>query len=350
MSKVYPINSITKGPRDSNFELLRIIAMFLVLVYHANGQSIGSVSYSDYVENPINALTRTLFTSISVICVNLFILISGWFGIKPSLKGFIGFLFQCIYIYGGIYLFLILIGKESFSLHGIGITLCLSGGIGWFVPSYMMLYILAPILNKFIESTSSKDIGKFLIAFYIFQTIYTYTKGTIFLNGGFTPISFMGLYVLARFIRNYKSDNYKLGSTLYIITTILLIIINFVILKFNLPINIYQYSDPFVIISSCGFLMWASTWKLKYNKYINWISSSSFAVYLFHQYPFDNRFFEIVARNIYEEYFGFKFLIIIFIFLVSTFMLGILFDKPRKWIWQYISELKIINSKFRFCN
>lgn len=36
------ITSITAGPRQSNFELLRILAMFLVLVVHSDFWSIGA--------------------------------------------------------------------------------------------------------------------------------------------------------------------------------------------------------------------------------------------------------------------------------------------------------------------
>ena len=42
--------------RQSNFELLRIIAMFLVLVVHADYFSLGAPSYQDCVNCPIQSM------------------------------------------------------------------------------------------------------------------------------------------------------------------------------------------------------------------------------------------------------------------------------------------------------
>ena len=73
------VQSATKT-RQSNMELLRLVAMFMIVVYH-------TVYYRLYdyrSEAPI-------FSSLMIILhigVPLFVLISGYFGIKPSFKGF----------------------------------------------------------------------------------------------------------------------------------------------------------------------------------------------------------------------------------------------------------------------
>ena len=72
------INSITIGPRQSNFELLRILAMFLVIVIHADFLSTGLPSPEEYYADWLPVTTKVLFESISIVCVNVFILISGW--------------------------------------------------------------------------------------------------------------------------------------------------------------------------------------------------------------------------------------------------------------------------------
>ena len=93
------ISSITKGPRQTNIELLRILAMFMVLVVHADFVALGEPSWTSIVGNPVVEGGRSLIEIAAKVCVNVFILISGWFGIKPSIRGFLGFTFQCLYFY-----------------------------------------------------------------------------------------------------------------------------------------------------------------------------------------------------------------------------------------------------------
>lgn len=89
--------------RQSSYELLRIIAMFFVLVVHSDFLAIGVPSSENLNNNAIPTLTRIGFESISIISVNLFVLISGWFGIRFSLKGLAKLLFQCLFVYYVVY-------------------------------------------------------------------------------------------------------------------------------------------------------------------------------------------------------------------------------------------------------
>ena len=82
--------------RNSNMEMLRLLAMFMVLVYHADFLSLG-VPKMDFAMNAsqwIDSSLRFLIQSACVVCVNVFVMLSGWFGIRPKLDRFISFLFQ----------------------------------------------------------------------------------------------------------------------------------------------------------------------------------------------------------------------------------------------------------------
>ena len=206
------ISSITKGPRESNFELLRIIAMFLVLVVHADFYSIGTPTSSDFIINPLNAITRTFFEAISIVCVNVFILISGWFSIKPKIKGLFNFFFQCLYFYIGIYIIGIVVFNFPISLTGIRECFFLSPESGWFVISYTGLYIISPILNNFINQASRKNFLKVVLAFYIFQTYCWLGNSAPFLTEGYSTFSFIGLYLLASYLKRYQTKISKIGG------------------------------------------------------------------------------------------------------------------------------------------
>ena len=67
----------------------------------------------------------------------------------------------------------------------------------------MGLYLFAPVINSFIENASKKQVQIFLISFYLFQTVYAWISpnGAAFFQTGYSSISFIGLYMLARYIR-----------------------------------------------------------------------------------------------------------------------------------------------------
>ena len=70
--------------RKSNYELLRLISMFFVLVLHANYLSIDAPIYME-VSAPEFAI-RHFIESFTFIAVDVFILISGYFSIRPSIS------------------------------------------------------------------------------------------------------------------------------------------------------------------------------------------------------------------------------------------------------------------------
>jgi surface polysaccharide O-acyltransferase-like enzyme len=78
---------------------------------------------------------------------------------------------------------------------------------GWFIKAYIGLLILSPILNTFIENTTEKQLRWTIIYFYIFQTLYGwFPGGAQFFEYGYSTMSFIGLYLLARYLRLYKQE------------------------------------------------------------------------------------------------------------------------------------------------
>jgi peptidoglycan/LPS O-acetylase OafA/YrhL len=78
-------------------ELLRIIAMFMVLVLHSNFAAVGEPTCDIINNNPFSQSLSVLTESFAVVAVDVFILISGWFGIHSSVKGFGNFVFIVIF-------------------------------------------------------------------------------------------------------------------------------------------------------------------------------------------------------------------------------------------------------------
>lgn len=191
--------------RQSNIELLRIISMFLVVVFHANFSSIGYPSANEFVLRPLSTGVQIFLAQSSIICVNLFVLISGWFGIHVRLKSLVSFLFQWLFF--SIILLLcypLLQGDNIPSITKLFYDIISMNRL-WFVPSYLGLYLLSPVLNAFVELSTKLQFKIVLIAFFSFEFIIGWLlngANGIFM-GGASPLSFVGLYLLARYMRLY---------------------------------------------------------------------------------------------------------------------------------------------------
>lgn len=205
--------------RQSNMELLRIIAMFLVLLVHADFFSLGAPSASDCIEDPIDSCLKVFFEAISIACVDIFVCLSGWFGIRPTIKGISNFVFQCLFWLIGLYVVTLILGTSSISIQGLMGCFALTK-LNWFIKAYILLYILAPVLNAFVEKASQKDFRNVLIAFFSFEFIYgwIFSGSTQHIQSGYSTISFIGLYLLARYVRLYQPRISLKSKSFYIVS------------------------------------------------------------------------------------------------------------------------------------
>lgn len=300
-----PISSITQGPRQTNMELLRIVAMFLILLVHADFWSLGYPTTVQYKSDPVATMTRIIFEVIAIISIDIFVLISGWFSIKPSVKGFCNFIFQCAYFLIGIYALLVVLGIKSVSLDGLLDMFMLTKN-HWFIKAYIGLYILAPALNIFCEKASKKQFKTILICFFTFQTLYGFSGATDFIQNGYSTFSFIGLYLLARYLNIYKPTYYKLGGAfilLYFITNILFSYVLIISGHDYLLSKPFDYTNPLVILGATGMLLLFSSIKMPHNAIINWLAASSFAAYLFHGVVIYD-YFKPLMLHLYSEYNG----------------------------------------------
>lgn len=266
--------------RESNIELCRIVAMLLVLLLHANYFSLGEVECLDIQTDMISAFAKAFAEQLCIVCVNVFVLISGWFGIRPNIKGGLSLLFQVFFYHLLIILLFLCIG-ETVHLKQVLVGLYF-GKPYWFVVSYLILYALSPILNTFIESSTPRIYASVLIVFFFMEFIYGWACDIAAFNSGYSTISFIGLYLLAQFTRRYlhkwTSLNIYKCFLLYVLFSILPVAIFFLTRH---QFNIIAYSSPFVILSSLFFFLAFNQMKIS-NKVINYLACSSLSIYLIH--------------------------------------------------------------------
>lgn len=99
------VNNFTvKKVRSSNLELLRLLSMFFVLVVHADFQALGMPDRTEMTILPLFSVFRIIIEAFAIVCVNSFVLLSGWFGINFHIKSLCNLLFQCAFFLIGIYI------------------------------------------------------------------------------------------------------------------------------------------------------------------------------------------------------------------------------------------------------
>lgn len=332
--------------RESNIELLRIASMILVLISHASYSSLEPPTQYEISTSLNSVFLRGISESLSVVCVNSFILVSGWYGIKVRPIRFAELIFQVLFVSMTIYQAMRILGLTPSLNVNEWIELLLIKHRGyWFVKAYIILYLFAPVLNVFVQDVSREYLKTFLIAFFIIQIIYGFYHYGSWYAGGYSPLSFMGLYVLARYMRLYPNKytqfNKYIDLSVYFIISVLTAIISLAFTYFfdRGGTVLFLYSSPFVIISSVFFFLFFT--KLTFqSRIVNWIAASCFAVYLVHNSPF---LFHPYYTDVIQNWFITESLVL---FLLKTteliaifFVFSILLDKVRMFMWNFLCRL-----------
>ena len=337
-------DTTVRKPRQSNIELLRIVAMFLVLIVHSDFWALDPPVKEDFAVAPLSAWTKSFFEFIGIVCVNTFVLISGWFGIKPTVKGFLNFIFQCLFFLLGIYFTVHILHGTTAEISPNGVWRYLSEHHGnWFVTAYACLYILSPLLNLYLKKTTRRQQKIVLIIFFAFQTIFGWiTRSAHFIQSGYTAFSLVGLYLLGRYTNSHMP---KLrGKTsiclgIYAITVILDTLGFYAVRQYGSNLHMYAYVNPLVIIGALSLVLAFDSMKIGYCKTINFIAKSSFAVYLLHTGWQASDIFIQSIRDIFARFDGILCVAMIFIFITAVFATAVILDQPRKWIWNGMVRL-----------
>ena len=281
--------------RQSNLELCRALSMFMILMLHANFVALGIPSKSDLDFSTTNVFNRFFLESLSVSSVNVFVLISGWFGIRPSLKGVFKFIYQILFFLGLGYIISLCLGYTKFSFSSIADIIQLSSS-DWFIKSYFVLMILSPILNNYINlEIHIQDM--ILFCFIVFEVVFGWIGGgSRFFVSGFGPLHLIGIYLAGQYLhytlpsrdglfKKLLSLRPSYDLIIYVLFSLITAIFGIMVLKFiGKPLTHYTlaYNSPFVIGASIYFFMFFCKKEIPFIRIVNWLGASSFAVYLFH--------------------------------------------------------------------
>lgn len=193
--------AIVRNKRSSSFELLRIVCMLFIIcghivMVHEYGEFEDSSWYIGQVVRPF-----------CMVAVNVFVLISGYFGIKLNTKKLWKLNWMVTF-----YCVVFLLMGYAMGFHGFEARKDWMQLVPvvtkqyWFITVYFALCLVSPFLNKMVEVLEKEMYKKLLLTcFALFVVLPTFAVilnfKTITLDSGYGLINFMFLYLLGRYLR-----------------------------------------------------------------------------------------------------------------------------------------------------
>lgn len=370
---------IKKTERKSNFELMRIVSMFMIVVWHF-------IMHSNLVGRSSGTLNLTLDFIYAIFCihVNSFVLLSGYFQYNKKFNfkkiipligatWFYKALFAIIFVALGI----VVIGKFDMLCFLLPIDFSFSfGSFYWFINMYIVLYLLSPFLNILIRNLSQKNHRRLMILSIILFSILPYvTLQSTFSNNGYNIASFMMLYIIGAYFGKYKLENnfhfknYSLEKRRFILIASLLFVfvLQFMILCLIRCLDGYDniflvyirsvvlggknvFSAPLIVFETIIYLLLFETFNIK-SKFINKVASLTFGIYLVHEnyfvFNYIYQFFPLGTEGAISSLgvIGYVFFWSFVIFVVSAFV-----ELLRQLLFKGISRFGFVKKIKHMCD
>ena len=350
--------------RDVNFELLRIIAMFMIVTLHYTQNS---GIFSDTGTYTFQNIFVIFINTICSVGVNCFVLISGYYLSNSKFK-----IQKIIHLWGlvlfyslGIFLVYKIAGHSVVNPMSEVETLYVFTPVlnvhYWFIVPYLALYIIFPFLNKMINALNQKQLKVILIIFFILMSVInniTPMNQNFEAIGGHSILWFMFLYGVGSYIRKYKNKNegkYKYKYLLYFFICIILGFIVKIIFELtsglNVLIQLFNYrvtafNSVFGFLGALSLFMFFKNVKIKgenIGKCILFLSKNVFAVYLIHEHELNRNVIWTTNLNIdvagMQNYYVLHYLLCIFIIFTAC----VLIEEIRKLLFKIFFKIPVFN-------
>ena len=328
--------------RQSNIELLRIVAMMLVLIVHADFLALGAPDALALKALPVESGLRVWLQGFALVCVDVFVMISGYFGIRPSVCGVLNFAFQIIFWRIAVAIVAVAAG---FASYGAVLRNLTPFAGDWFSPCYMLLMLVSPALNTFVEKLDRRAMGRYLLIFFGLQTVFGWIPGTVY-DGGSSLISMVGLYLLGRYVKLHVSEESRrrIGVSRGILLYILLVTVNSIAycagtillsesVLLRAPRALFVvYSSPLNIAASVALLVAFSNIELK-SRIINSLAKSAYSVLLIHLNPLVFGFYLAAWQTIYNDYGAAAWFVALIPGCAAVYLACAVADRVRIFLW-----------------
>ncbi len=286
--------------RNSNLEIIRIIAILFIIISHYFSHGIGIDSQS---LNIINSIFSDIL-KLGNLGTILFIMICGYFyNIDFKRNKVVNLMLQVTFYSLIFYILFIFIGTESFSaLDFIKNTFSCLFYNYWFITGYLIIYVLSPYFQKIIDGITKKELKKLIIIITCIWCVIPWLINPIYGNSFMFSTKLTSMlvpYFIGAYIKKYgiKIDEKK--EVIYLPMSIIAIVIGVIAshifgLYFNSinKIGVYLMDEKNLILLIISALIISVQSKKQNwsNNKINKLASLSLGIYLIHDNDYVRNF------------------------------------------------------------
>lgn len=283
--------------RNSTIELLRIISMILIVIFHFCGRAYDLMNIETSNQD-LELLSKLIFHSLGQAGVPIFMFISGFYGMKFKKNKLIDMMIQCFIYTTVFYLIACIIKPELWGTRVFVLNL-FGPSTQWFFYCYVVIYLFSDIINDFLKGLSFKQFTLIVLLLLYFSIGLWIMK-----SSALNVFSLFELYVIARYTRLHLYERINRYAVWLVLPTILLYLLPaFIGWHFNcidkIQPYVNKYYNPFLIILCVPLIITADKYTF-YNKYINSLASTALACLFIHA----NSYFPSFANPLFhfEEY------------------------------------------------
>lgn len=347
-----------KKRRQSSFELLRIMAMAMVIALHYIVKG-GLVEMSGEETTAVTFVAR-LLQSFFIVAVNVYVLISGYFvtEMKWSIRKLGRILFQ-VWFYSllipVVCLILGLGNVRQWNLYDWAtVVFPLQMEHYWFVTAYLLLYLLTPVIKVAVLNLKQRELGGIILLLLLF---FCLPKSLIPIpiptdRYGYDFGWFICLYLIAGYLRRYGIlwfNRIRKGWIMYIIFSVVIFVYSSLLdylsgqgypLAYAKDMT-FSYNHILVLISSVSLFYGFVYMRFPERSIIRFcrkIAPYTFGVYLLHEH--------IAVRNLWQSWLGlegvkesFMFFPHMILSVVIVFIVGVGTDYVRNYIFSLVEKI-----------
>ena len=268
--------------------------MLLIVLLHTTYASFG---YPDTL-NQTNILIL-IFSSLSIYAVDVFILISGYFGVKPKKKSIVNLLFICFF--ACICRIIVDLFFGNFSLS----KLLFISRSNWFIISYLGLLIVSPILNTYIELASKKQFAILISGFFCYTIYFSIFPRQADIEPGFNNgcslIWFIEVYLIGRYLKLYGLPVIlrKYSAILLALSIIVIFLGQIAFVKLGYINRLAWWgaqNQPLVLLAALS--LFAQFFRINItSNCVNWIAQSTLMVLLIHSPVLTKNYFNFISTK-----------------------------------------------------
>lgn len=302
--------------RLNNFEALRILAMFMVITLHYLNK--GGLLTSAAAGFTAVSYATWLVEAFSIVAVNVYVLITGYFMCESSMKVKRLVQIVCQVLWYTLLIPVVLVVLGVVELGGfdtydwLRFVFPVHMKHYWFVTAYVILMLFVPFLNAGIQHMSQKQLAISTALLTIYQTLPKSVLPVKFTDdeGGNHVLWLVCLYLIAAYIRKYgipffsglkKSLFCYVGSVLCIFVSLLVMrVVYFKLDAFGESLNFaYHYNHILCLVASVSLFYAFKHWEFKdsaVSRFVAKVAPYTFGVYLIHEH--------ILVRDAWPQWLG----------------------------------------------